>query len=292
MISICPVCLSNTILKQPVFNWQFWNQTYSLSKCTHCGCSFTIPHPDDLTLEKLYRIVFDYRWYQDHLSAKIRDSNIRLNEYKTLLGKRVLDFGGGLGYFSQVARAQGYESITYDPFINKTSPPPEEAWDTLVALHVLEHANNLDRTCKQIKNLLAPGGRIIIAVPNYSGMGYQSLEMKWVWAQPPLIHIFHFTAAGLEALLRRHGFTNIEISYHERWDANNVSDIEHCSSTRRWDRAWGIRPLNTIPFYRKLIAMHNSRRRFRDLKSALINYDKTYNLYSELQITAVLEKIS
>jgi SAM-dependent methyltransferase len=286
MTPSCPVCLSTHIIKQSDASWHFGGETYSLRQCRHCGSAFTANLPGDEILKGLYGTCFDYRWYRDHLPAKIKDSMLRLKEYQPMLGKRILDFGGGLGYFSQVARAQGYDSVTYDPFA-KASSPPQNGWDTLVALHVLEHANDLDRICHQMKSLLVPGGRIIIAVPNFEGLGYRTLGMRWVWAQPPLIHIFHFTAKGLEALLRRHGFSDFQISYHERWDANNSCDIEHEATTRRRDAAWGKRYLRAIPLYRKLIAQRNTRWRFQGLETALKDYDKTRDIYSELQITAI-----
>ncbi|HYD82308.1 MAG TPA: class I SAM-dependent methyltransferase [Paucimonas sp.] len=264
-----------------------WEKTYSLAQCNQCGSAFTVDLPDDVTLENFYRVAFDYRWYQDHLPAKIRDSEIRIQEYAKLLGRRVLDFGGGLGYFSQTARKYGYESVTYDPFAGGMAPL-ENDWDTVVGLHMLEHASDPDRICTQIKKFLKAGGRVIFAVPNFDGLGYRTFGMRWVWAQPPLMHVFHFTAKGLRALLTRHGFQDLEVSYHERWDANMFCDVENAAATSRWDAAWGLRPFNAIPLYRKWIARHNSARRFEGLNHALADFDKTCDQYAELQITGIL----
>ncbi|MHB1620145.1 MAG: methyltransferase domain-containing protein [Sulfuricella sp.] len=289
MNQICPVCFENIATPFGDEQWFFFGKSYRLTRCPSCGSAFTTPLPDDATLQRIYHSSFDYRWYRDHFPAKLKDSRMRLDEYKGLLGPRVLDFGGGVGYFSQAAREAGYQSVTYDPFTSAV-PAEKGAWDTVVALHVLEHANDLDRTCEQLKELLAPGGRVILAVPNFSGRGYREQGMRWVWAQPPLIHIFHFTAAGLAALLSRHGFSDIQVSYHERWDANLYCDVEHAEQFRKWDAAWGIRPFKAFPPYRRLIAYLNSRRRFRGREESLRNYDRTSDISAELQITAVLER--
>jgi len=242
--------------------------------------------PSNERLSQLYKTGFDYRWYADHYNAKLKDCRIRVKEYAPLLGRRVLDFGGGVGYFSSAARESGLESITYDPYISD-KPPQSQHWDCVVALHVLEHSNNLDQTLSQIKDLLIPGGNLVLAVPNADGLGYQRLGMGWVWAQPPLIHIFHFTAAGLTALLSRHGFENIRISYHERWDANHEADIVHAEHFRRWDSAWALPLWRAIPGYRKLIATFNSWRRFRALSRS---HSISLHEQAELQVVATLPR--
>lgn len=269
--------------------WDFDGVTYHLDLCNECRSAYTKPNPTDSTLEKLYRTSFNYRWYLDHYKTKLQDCRMRVQELGAFLGKRVLDFGGGMGYFSKAASEAGLESITYDPYVS-SDLPSENNWDSVVALHVLEHSNDLDRTVTQISKFLAPGGRLIVAVPNFSSLGYQKHGMRWVWAQPPLVHVFHFTAAGLVALLSRHGFADIRVSYHERWDANRYCDVEYAKQFRKWDAAWGMRPFRAFPLYRRLIAYLNSRRRFRGLEESLRNYDSTSDISAELQITAVLER--
>jgi SAM-dependent methyltransferase len=289
MNPICPVCQENICAPLGDKRWLFFEKSYQLTRCGACQSAFTSPLPDDASLQRIYQSSFDFRWYRDHFPAKLKDCRMRLEEYKNLLGQRVLDFGGGVGYFSQVAREAGHTSVTYDPF-TASVPAEKGAWDTVVALHVLEHANDLDRMCGQFKELLVPGGRLVLAVPNFSGNGYREQGMQWVWAQPPLIHIFHFTASGIAALLSRHGFSDIQVSYHERWDANLYCDLKHVKRFRKWDAAWGLRPFKFFPPYRRLIAYLNSRRRFRGLTHALRDYDAGSDAYSELQITAVLKQ--
>lgn len=282
---LCPVCRDGESLPFDGQEWRVDGCAYRLVSCQACSSIFTTPPPSDATLGNLYRTSFDFRWYQDHYDAKLRDCRMRIQEYGSRLGKRVLDFGGGVGYFSKAASEAGLECITYDPYVS-TALPSGSSRDCVVALHVLEHSNDLDRTIAQIKSFLAPGGRVIIAVPNAAGLGYQKLGMRWVWAQPPLIHIFHFTAAGLMALLSRHGFGDIQVSYHERWDANLVSDLQNHARQKYLDSLWGLRPLNRFPLYRKLVASIVSQFRFADLKRAQKNNSPDCSWYSELVIVA------
>lgn len=240
-------------------------------------------------LEEVYRICFNYDWYRDHYPAKSRDARQRLAEYRPLLGNRILDFGGGVGYFSEAARIAGYESTTYDPFVEAVAAARPE-WDTVVALHVLEHANDIDRICEQMKAFLVPGGRLLLATPNFSGRGYREIGMQWVWAQPPLIHLFHFTAVGVSALLTRHGFVDICVSYHERWDANNYCDVTHARLYGLCGALWGMPVLRRLPAYRRMVAAGNSALRFRGLRRPLAEQHADRAELSELQITATLPR--
>jgi SAM-dependent methyltransferase len=290
MTDSCPVCAFSTTKLYTEQKWRDAATEFRLAICEQCGCAHTTPLPTDQRLKSLYSSSFDYRWYQDHFAAKLADCKLRLQEFSGQLGEQVLDFGGGMGYFSQAAREAGYESVTYDPFASDLPPPAGGKWNSVVALHVIEHANDLDRICEQFKKFLAPGGRLILAVPNFSGAGYRQLGMRWVWAQPPLLHIFHFTAAGLASLLTRHGFGDIQVSYHERWDANLYCDVEHAQRFQKWDSACGMRPLNRFSVYRRFIARLNSKRRFSGLSQSLRNFDSQSDIYSELQVTAVLHR--
>ncbi len=285
----CPACLSTQLAPYLAERWTIDGAEYRLERCGSCGCAFTFPPPGDAALEKLYRTSFDYRWYEDHYQAKLCDCRTRVQEYRAQLGERVLDFGGGVGYFSKAASEVGLRSVTYDPFADAAAAPPaRHAWDCVVALHVLEHSNDLDRTLSGIKDFLVAGGRIILAVPNFDGLGYRSQGMRWVWAQPPLVHIFHFTAAGLRALLTRHGFGEPQVSYHERWDANNVADVDEAERFRALDAEWGRRYLNRSALYRRWIARRNSRRRFDALERALARPAADAKERSELQVVATL----
>ena len=288
MNNSCPVCHTVGLTRYSAEDWKVYGQMYTLAKCTACGCAFTSPMPDSAALKRLYSTAFDYRWYRDHYDAKLRDCRQRIMELRPVLGSRVLDYGGGVGYFSEAAREAGFFSVTYDPYVGGADVPALASWDAVVALHVLEHSNDLDATVARIKEFLVPGGRAIVAVPNFSGLGYRQQGMSWVWAQPPLMHIFHFTATGLKAIFSRHGFTNLEISYHERWDANRYCDVEHVEEFRVWDREWCKLPYNLIPFLRRRIARRNSDYRYEGLQRVLQHTDTHDDSLAELQISCVL----
>lgn len=284
MAGCCPFCLGARLAAYGAQSWSSMDTVFTLTQCEECRTVFTNPLPDDDLLQTLYRTSFDYHWYADHFAAKLRDARLRYAEYRPLLNGSVLDFGGGLGYFSQICRSYGHKSVTYDPYAAST--PTNDRWDAVVALHVLEHSNNPDDMVEQIKHMLAKNGTLILAVPNYSGLGYREQGMNWVWAQPPYIHVSHLTAEAVRALLERNGFTDVRISYHDRWDANIYCDVRHAGSSRCFDSAWSRRPLNGFAPYRKMIALFNTYRRFRGLKKSLHEFAGQDSELSEMQITA------
>lgn len=243
--------------------------------------------PGNDVLSRLYAESFDYRWYQDHYGAKLRDCRERVREYESYLGRNVLDFGGGVGYLSAALRERGYDSVTYDPFCRKDDQK-NGLWDTVIALHVLEHANDPDRTLCEMKELLGAGGNLIIAVPNAGGRGYRELGMQWVWAQPPLLHTIHFTASGLSALLQRNGFAIESLTFAERWDANLCTDLDRVKFYSILDQAWSRQPYNKFSLYRKGSALVSSLFRSIGLHTARQGYDPTNTDYSELQVVARL----
>ncbi|NPV05743.1 MAG: methyltransferase domain-containing protein [Syntrophaceae bacterium] len=284
-VRFCPLCHAADLKPYGTMRWTVWDVEYRLVQCGGCRSAFTDPMPDDATLKRLYETAFDYRWYQDHYGAKLLDCQQRIEEYRPLMGRRVLDFGGGLGYFSQIARKEGYDSVTYDPYTSHAAPPGND-WDTVVALHALEHSNDPDKTIRLIKRHLLPGGKLILAVPNFDSEGYRKLGTNWVWAQPPLLHVFHFTAEGLQCLLERHGFTDVTVSYHERWDANLHADLEERDRFAALDAEWGAPDVNSSPVKRALVAWRNSLLRVEALERAVEQCDPGNRDYAELQVTA------
>ena len=278
----CPICGTGSLTPCGDESWSFWGVDYTLLQCASCGSATTYPAPDDATVERVYRESFDYRWYRDHYAAKLSDARTRIAEHGERLGRRVIDFGGGLGYFSEAAKACGHDSMTLDSFAGSKGGGSAPA-DTVVALHVLEHANDLDRAMSSICGLLRPNGHLLVAVPNYRGAGYRRWGMRWVWAQPPLIHIHHFTATGLRCLLERHGIGDCHISYHDRWDANHVADVTGAEAFRRRDAAWGLWPWCRFAIYRKWVARRNAALRNLALNQSL-NIDMPAEDRAELEI--------
>jgi SAM-dependent methyltransferase len=151
----------------------------------------------------------------------------------------VLDFGGGLGYFSQILRRKGIHADTYDPYAPANLKIDSLSnWDTTACFHVLEHTNDLDELVGTIKDLLAEDGKLIIEVPNRNSTGFKFQSTEWVWTQAPVVHIFHFTAIAMTKLFERHGFVIEKTIFRDRWDANFLYDTLFFGITKNIDPLW------------------------------------------------------
>ena len=226
--------------------WAYRGEECGLRGCASCGGQFSHPLPSPQVLERLYGEDFEYGWYRDHYPAKILDAVARVWQYRRLgllEGHRLLDYGGGLGYFARAARLFGYEAVTLDPMLDLADaatgrPAGNGGFDVAVLHHVLEHAPRPGELLDRVRGLLAPSGTLVLAVPNASSLGYRQRGVDFVWSQPPFIHIHHFTARGLRSLLERAGFDVVAERYYERWDASTLADVRLPRLIALFDGRW------------------------------------------------------
>lgn len=94
---------------------------------------------------------------------------------------RILDVGAGEGYFTKVLSDKGYEVEACDylqeifkvkdvPFhkadLNLSIPLPDNTYDAIVSIEVLEHLENHIRFMSEIMRVTKPGGRLVLTTPN------------------------------------------------------------------------------------------------------------------------------
>jgi len=285
MAVTCNICKNGNLERYGEWSAIVFDIVYTLSQCNHCGTVMSDPIPDEATLQRFYSECYDFRWFRDHIWAKMRDARLRVQEYRQFLGRRVLDFGGGLGYFSRAAREKGYESVTFDPYLNDHKIEVG-VWDSVVSLHALEHVSDPVKMLGVIRNCLKQGGNVILAVPNFLSRGYQELGMSWVWAQPPIAHIYHFTPRGISALLEQSGFELEIISFCERWDANLYTDLKCRDKYILRDLEWAVSPYSKYRIFQKYVAIRNSLLRFEGLKNAKDKNTNSDDSLSEMYLIA------
>ncbi|ASQ90723.1 methyltransferase type 12 [Prosthecochloris sp. GSB1] len=81
---------------------------------------------------------------------------------------------------------------------------PSDSFDRIILWHSLEHLHRLNETLAAVSRLLAPEGRIVIALPNAASLDAALYGRNWVaWDAPR--HLYHFTPLTLAKLLRKHG---------------------------------------------------------------------------------------
>ena len=149
------------------------------------------------------RVLFYQRKYKK-LSPKWDQTNIVLCQYFKKYGEKlVLDAGCGHGNYvidefrDKIEFAAGVDidskSTTKNSSLDEikysnleTIPYPNNSFETVVSLWVLEHLENPSRVLREIRRVLKPGGCFIFVTPNKNnwllkckGLANQSL-VKWV----------------------------------------------------------------------------------------------------------------
>jgi SAM-dependent methyltransferase len=104
-------------------------------------------------------------------------------------------------------------------------------FDEVIVWHVLEHLPDPAGTLAEIARILRPGGRVIVAVPNFESAQARWMGPAWFHLDLPR-HLYQFPASGLCALLEDSGFEVVS---------------EHHFSLRQNPFGWIQSALNCIP---------------------------------------------
>jgi len=143
-------------------------------------------------------------------------------------GDRVADVGCGSGWLSDLCRRQGARVLAADiapagvaaarrryPEVGHFTaadvyhlPMRPGAFDVVVLSEVLEHLEDLDAALDQVRALLRPGGRLLVAVPHCETI-LQHLCVHCNRLTPANAHLHSFDEQTLCRLLRDHGMTPV-----------------------------------------------------------------------------------
>jgi 2-polyprenyl-3-methyl-5-hydroxy-6-metoxy-1,4-benzoquinol methylase len=151
--------------------------------------------------------------------------------------KRVLDVGCATGYLARALREQGcrVSGVEYDPAAAAEAEPAldklvvgdleqldltvelaGEQFDVVVFGDVLEHLRDPLPVLRSVRELLVPGGAVVISVPNiaHGDVRLSLLQGRFEYRSLGLLdntHIHFFTRSTLRAFLRDAGFTAVDV---------------------------------------------------------------------------------
>jgi 2-polyprenyl-3-methyl-5-hydroxy-6-metoxy-1,4-benzoquinol methylase len=146
-------------------------------------------------------------------------------------GRSVLDFGSGEGTLcgelaaagwasvtgidvsrSRVARARAaHPGVVFDDRGSDALATRSGAFDLVILDNVIEHLSDPVGVLAQLRQTLAPGGRIVLITPNLESGRFRLLGRRWTPELSPHAHIFLFTARSLSRLAARAGFQAREV---------------------------------------------------------------------------------
>ncbi len=248
--TLCPFCNSDAI--HPIMaakDYTVSNTAFEIWHCDTCTNRFTQSVPDIHHIGAYYQsaayishsdtakglINKLYHWVRGYTLGRKR----RLIQKVSGLNQgTLLDIGAGTGAFVTTMLQAGWKVTGLEPDsiarenakqkhgIDLRSAEdiynlPSSSYDVITLWHVLEHVHDLHGYFSQFGTLLKPGGKLVIAVPNYTSKDAAIYGTHWAaWDVPR--HLYHFSPKGMELIANQHKFNLASI--HPMWfDAFYVS---------------------------------------------------------------------
>lgn len=252
----CPACGTN----QPIESIEKFGFHYVT--CKECGSLYVSPRPNEndyikFLIHSKANEFFSSHFYKEtalarrekiyraraHISAEFaKRFGSDTNEY-------LVDVGSGFGIFMEEARDTGafikvggiepVHSLAEDsrqrgfPIIEKTmeAVQPEDTQPSfMTAFEVVEHLLAPDVFLRAIYHVLKPGGVILFTTLTISGFDLQILWQHSKTIYPPQ-HLNFMSVDGLNRLLQRCGFDNIEIETPGELDVDIVRNMALADSS-------------------------------------------------------------
>ena len=229
-VTLCPIC-GGTDLKPflKTTDYTLTKEEFSLVECSTCKLAITSPRPENQDLGKYYQS----NDYISHTSKAntLADTLYLIARKFTLRSKRdlankiqpqkgnLLDIGCGTGDFLFTCMEDGWNVFGVEPSDVAASLAKQKGIETVETLdkvsgtfqlitlwHVLEHIPDLNETLQKIKELLAPNGILLIAVPNHSSIDGRKYKEHWAGFDVPR-HLWHFNQQNMVQLLSKNSLT-------------------------------------------------------------------------------------
>jgi 2-polyprenyl-3-methyl-5-hydroxy-6-metoxy-1,4-benzoquinol methylase len=240
--------------------------TFAVVRCRDCGLSATNPRPTPSAMGKFYAAD-----YAPHEIARPKHAggakakrvrrfslfrNYERGDFPPIGQNRALDFGCGGGAFLLRMRDRGWNVTGVDfsedtverlreelglNVLAGTLPHPDlspGAFDLVTLWHSLEHVPEPLGTLREVHRLLAPGGRVLVAVPNLESVSFRWFGADWFGLDVPR-HLTHFTPGSLAAMLEKAGFRVLvrQNSRHSLWFRNSVERARR-NGNLCWPQSW------------------------------------------------------
>ncbi len=204
----------------------------------------------------------------DGFYTMLADDTVALvGEYDTLVGKRVVDVGGGPGYFAQAFRRAGAESVFVEPFWDAMTedgkqlgygvigdgvrlPLGNATFDVSHSSNVLEHVTDPQGFVDEMIRVIRPGGVMFLAFTNWFSPfgGHETSPWHYLGGERAALRYERKTGHGPK---NRYGSSlfRLDISDVLSW-VRHRSDAELIDSFPRYYPRW-TRPLITVPGIRE-----------------------------------------
>ena len=195
--------------------------------CEQCGFAFA-PQFAAWSLEDFASRIYNDGYAAvdpDYLDARPRANAQMLLELLELLAARGpeirhLDYGGGSGLLSALLRGQGWNSASYDPFVDRDLRPETLGrFDLVTCFEVFEHVPDVHQLMASLSSLAAEDGIVLFSTMLSDGNIRAGERPDWWYAAPRNGHISLFSRKSLAILCARAGFSfgSFSTGFHAMW---------------------------------------------------------------------------
>ena len=179
--------------------------------CRGCGFCFA-PGFSKWSLEEFEKNIYNPQYHQvdpDYESLRPEANAATLK--KILAGKeeeiRHLDYGGGNGQLSDLLQQAKWDSISWDPFVDKERPVESLGrFNLITAYEVFEHVPDVNALMNNLDMLLSQDGIILFTTMISDGSILADKRLTWWYASPRNGHISLFTRKSLGLLAETFNF--------------------------------------------------------------------------------------
>jgi SAM-dependent methyltransferase len=208
---------------------RFGSALADIVRCPHCGHMQLDPMPEEAVLAAAYAEA-ESDAYIDEEAGQRTTARRALERIEAHVARRgtILDLGCWVGFLLAEARDSGWQTLGVEPSEFGSSYARDElglevitgdvfsadlepaSFEAIAMGDVLEHLVSPADALARIRELLAPGGVLWLAVPD-AGSGVARMMGKRWWSVLPT-HVQYFTRGSLATLLGRCGFDQLESS--------------------------------------------------------------------------------
>jgi SAM-dependent methyltransferase len=239
----CPVCdgLQSTVLFHQSFvglDGAGLLDGYDVAVCATCGAGFADRIPEQPAFDEYYRDLSKYESFDPALKQappiepRFYHTAATIERFIPSPDARILEVGSGSGQLLKVLRDRGFRNgLASDPSPGCvaaaerlygipgvtgsifTLAAPQDAFDFLILIGVMEHIRDLAGAVSRLRTLLRDGGRVYIEAPDASRY---APDADAPFQEFSVEHVNFFSRVSLANLMQRYGFEAIAVEHAVR----------------------------------------------------------------------------